>query len=71
MLEGDPREVELRLQLGSFKGSVFMDTLNNAADYEQDLIEFLDFTLLPYEIMPADLEHFKSLILEAKNRLEE
>jgi hypothetical protein len=61
---------ETRLQLGSFKGSVFMDTLRNAADYEQDLIEFLDYTLLPYEIMPVDMEHFKSLILEAKKRLE-
>lgn len=61
---------ETRLQLGSFKGSVFMDTLRNAGDYEQDLIEFLDFTLLPYEVMPADLDHFKSLILDAKKRLE-
>jgi hypothetical protein len=60
-----------RLQLGSFKGSVFMDTLGNASDYEQDLIEFLDFTLLPYEIMPVNLDHFKSLIIDAKKRLEE
>ena len=62
---------ETRFQLGAFKGSVFMDTLNNAAEYEQDLIEFLDFTLLPYKIMPANLDHFKSLILDAKRRLEE
>ena len=57
--------------MGAFKGSVFMDTLNNAAEYEQELIEFLDFTLLPYKIMPANLDHFKSLILDAKRRLEE
>ena len=62
---------ETRFQLGAFKGSVFMDTLNNVAEYEQDLIEFLDFTLLPYKIMPANLDHFKSLILDAKRRLEE
>lgn len=62
---------ESRLQLGSFKGSVFIDTLGDASDYEQDLIEFLDFTLLPYEIMPVNLDHFKSLIIDAKKRLEE
>jgi hypothetical protein len=62
---------ETRLQMGSFKGAIFMDTLKNAADYEQDLVEFLDFTLLPYEIIPANLNHFKSLILDAKKRLED
>ena len=61
---------ETRLQLGAFKGAVFIDTLKNAPDYEQDLIEFLDFTLLPYEIVPVDLDHFKSLIIDAKNQLE-
>jgi hypothetical protein len=62
---------EARLQLGSFKGAVFIDTLKNAQDYDQDLMEFLDFTLLPYEIMPANLDHFKSLIMDAKKQLEE
>jgi hypothetical protein len=61
---------ETRLQMGSFKGVVFIDTLKNAESYEQDLIEFLDFSLLPYEIFPANLDHFRSLILDAKNRLE-
>jgi hypothetical protein len=61
---------EARYQMGSFRGAVFIDTLKNAENYEQDLVEFLDFTLLPYEIIPADLDHFKSLILDAKKRLE-
>jgi hypothetical protein len=62
---------ETRLQLGSFRGAVFMDTLKNAAEYEQELIEFLDFTLLVSQIVPADLDHFKSLIMDAKKQLEE
>lgn len=62
---------ETRLQLGSFKGAAFIDTLKNAPEYEQELIEFLDFTLLRYEIMPVNLDHFKSLIIDAKKRLEE
>ena len=62
---------ETRLQMGAFKGTIFMDTLKNAADYEQDLVEFLDFTLLPYKIIPANLDHFKSLIVDAKKRLED
>jgi len=62
---------ETRLQMGAFKGTIFMDTLKNAADYEQDLVEFLDFTLLPYKIIPANLDHFKSLIVNAKKRLED
>lgn len=61
---------ETRLQLGSFKGAVFMDTLGNALDYENELIEFFDFTLLSPEIMPVDLDHFKSLIIDAKKKLE-
>ncbi len=61
---------ETRFQLAPFKGTIFIDTLGNAEDYVQDLIEFLDYTLLVYEVMPADLDHFKSLIVEAKERLE-
>lgn len=64
------REVA-RLHMGSFRGAVFLDTLGNAEEYEQELLEFFDFTLLPYEIMPVDLSHFRSLILEAKRRLED
>lgn len=61
---------ETRFQLAAFKGTIFIDTLDNAKEYEQDLIEFLDYSLLIYEIMPADLKHFTSLILEAKAQLE-
>lgn len=64
-------QTEARYQLGSFKGTIFIDTLNNSGDYEWDLIEFLDFTLLKYEIIPAALDHFKSLIIDAKERLED
>ena len=32
---------------------------------------FLDYSLLVYEIMPVDLGHFRSLIEDAKERLEE
>jgi hypothetical protein len=62
---------EARLQLGPFKGSIFLDTLGNSAEYENELLEFLDFTLLPYKVVPVDLCHFKSLILSAKKKLEE
>ncbi len=61
---------DARRQLGSFKGVVFLDTLGNALDYENELIEFFDYTLLPPETMPVDLGHFKSLIIDAKKRLE-
>jgi len=63
------REVA-RLQLGAFKGAVFLDTLGNAIDYENELMEFFDFTNLPFEIMPVDLAHFESLITDAKDCLE-
>jgi hypothetical protein len=61
---------EARLQLGAFKGAFFLDTLGNAQDYEQDLLEFFDYTLLSIEVVPVDLDHFKSLILRAKKELE-
>ena len=62
---------DARRQMGCFKGVIFLDTLNNASEYEDELIQFLDFTLLPYEFMPANLDHFKSLIMDAKKKLEE
>lgn len=62
---------DARRQMGCFKGVIFLDTLENASEYEDELISFLDFTLLPYEFMPADLGHFKSLIMDAKKKLEE
>lgn len=58
-----------RLQLGSFKSAIFLDTLGNAKDYENELLEFFDYTNLPFEIMPVDLIHFKSLIVNAKDHL--
>ena len=61
---------EARFQLAPFKGSIFLDTLENADEFEERLIEFLDFTLCRYEKMPVDLDHFRSLIAEAKERLE-
>jgi len=61
---------EARFQLAPFRGSIFLDTLGNAEEYEEGLVEFLDFTLCPYEKTPVDLDHFKSLIGEAKERLE-
>jgi hypothetical protein len=61
---------EARFQLAPFRGSIFLDTLDNADEYEDGLIEFLDFTLCRYEKMPVDLDHFRSLIVEAKERLE-
>jgi Protein of unknown function (DUF1638) len=63
------REVA-RLHLGAFKGAVFLDTLGNAKDYEIELMEFFDYTNLPFEIMPVDLAYFKSLITDAKDCLE-
>jgi len=60
-----------RLELGSFKGSIYMDTLGDASKREDALMEFFDYTLLPYEILPVNLDHFRSLIIKAKNRLEE
>jgi hypothetical protein len=62
---------EARMQMGSFRGSVYMDTLKDAAAREEELLEFFDFTNLPFEIMPVDLGHFKSLIVKAKESLEE
>ncbi len=61
---------EARFQLAPFKGFIFLDTLENADEFEEGLIEFLDFTLCPYDKMPVDLDHFRSLIAEAKERLE-
>jgi len=60
---------EARLAMGSFKGSVYIDTLKDAQERERDLLEFFDFTNLPYQVMPVDLCHFKSLIIKAKERL--
>jgi len=62
---------EARMQMGSFRGSVYMDTLKDAAAREEELLEFFDFTNLPFEIMPVDLGHFKSLIVKAKESLED
>ena len=62
---------EARMQMGSFRGSVYLDTLKDAAAREEELLEFFDFTNLPFEIMPVDLGHFKSLIVKAKESLED
>lgn len=62
---------EARFQMGPFKGVVFVDTLNDACQREQELLEFFDYTNLPFEIMPVSLDHFKSLIIKAKERLED
>jgi hypothetical protein len=64
-------QVEARLSMGSFRGVVYMDTLKDASSREQELLEFFDFTLLPFEIMPVDLNHFKSLLVKAKKSLED
>jgi hypothetical protein len=61
---------EARLQMGSFKGVVYMDTMKDASDRELELLEFFDFTNLPFEVMPVDLSHFGSLISKAKEKLE-
>jgi hypothetical protein len=67
-LNWDPAEA--RLQMGAFRGVVYMDTMKDARDRELELLEFFDFTNLLYEVMPVDLSHFKSLITEAKEKLE-
>lgn len=64
-------QMEARLHMGSFRGTVYMDTLKDATTREQELLEFFDFTNLPFEIMPVDLNHFKSLLIKAKESLEE
>ena len=38
---------------------------------EKDLLEFFDFTNLPFQIMPVDLGHFRSIIIRAKESLED
>ncbi len=60
-----------RMQMGSFRGFVYLDTLKDAQEREEELLEFFDFTNLPFEIMPVDLGYFKSLIVKAKERLED
>lgn len=62
---------EARLQMGPFNGVVFVDTLEDASLREQELLEFFDYTNLPFEIMPVDLNHFKSLIIKSKESLED
>jgi hypothetical protein len=62
---------EARLQMGPFKGVVFLDTLQDASQHEQELLEFFDYTNLLFEVMPADLNHFRSLIIKAKDELED
>jgi hypothetical protein len=61
---------EARMAMGSFKGCIYLDTLGDATIRENDLLEFFDFTNLPFEIMPVDLGCFKSLIIKAKKSLE-
>jgi len=61
---------EARMSMGSFKGCIYLDTLKDAAVRENDLLEFFDFTNLPFEVMPVDLGYFKSLIINAKESLE-
>lgn len=62
---------EARMQMGSFRGSVYLDTLKDSALREEELLQFFDFTNLPFEIMPVDLGYFKSLIVKAKESLED
>jgi len=62
---------EARMGMGSFRGSVYLDTLKDASHREMDLLEFFDFTNLPFYIMPVDLGHFRSLIIKAKESLED
>jgi len=59
------------MHMGSFRGSVYLDTLKDAPARQDELLQFFDFTNLPFEIMPVDLGHFKSLIVKAKERLED
>ena len=60
-----------RLHMGSFKGSVYIDTMKDAQEREEELLEFFDFTNLPFTIMPMELDHFKSLIIKAIKSLED
>jgi hypothetical protein len=60
---------EARMALGGFRGAVFLDTLGNAGDYEMDILEFFDYTLLLVEVVPAGLDHFRSLLSDAFHRL--
>ena len=60
-----------RQQMGSFKGSVYIDTMKDAQEREEELLEFFDFTNLPFTIMPMELDHFKSLIIKAIKSLED
>ena len=60
-----------RLHMGSFKGSIYIDTLKDAPKREKELLEFFDFTNLPFTIMPMELDHFKSLIIKAIKSLED
>jgi len=62
---------EARMQMGSFRGCVYLDTMKDAQERQEELLEFFDFTNLPFEIMPVDLGYFKSLIVKAKERLED
>jgi hypothetical protein len=64
-------QIEARLHMGSFRGVVYMDTLKDASLREQELLEFFDFTNLPFEVLPVDLNHFKSLLVNAKRSLED
>jgi hypothetical protein len=48
-----------------------MDTLKDAPSREQELLEFFDFTNLLFEVMPVDLNHFKSLLIKAKESWED
>ncbi|MDM7938898.1 MAG: DUF1638 domain-containing protein [Methanothrix sp.] len=63
-------QAEARLQMGSFRGAIYIDTLSDAHQREEQLLEFFDFTNLPFEVMPVDLSHFKSLIIKAQESLE-
>lgn len=63
-------QAEARLQMGSFRGAVYIDTLSDAHQREAELLEFFDFTNLPFEVMSVDLSHFKSLIIKARESLE-
>lgn len=60
-----------RQQMGSFKGSIYIDTMKDAQEREEELLEFFDFTNLPFTIMPMELDHFKSLIIKAIKSLED